>query len=105
MDVSIARGYIMALMVFLQNIHVFNCRSEHSSTFKIPLFSNPLILVAIFSSIILQFIVMEVPFFSTLLDTASIPIKDLIILFSISFIILIVMELYKFIQNKKNRIN
>ena len=34
MEVAHARGYIMALMVFIQNIHVLNCRSEKHSTFK-----------------------------------------------------------------------
>ena len=59
-----ARGYTMALMVFIQNIHVFNCRSEKNSAFSIPLKSNALIIVAFISSIILQIIVMEVPIFS-----------------------------------------
>ena len=35
MDVSLARGYIMVLMVFMQNIHVLNCRSEKQSVFKL----------------------------------------------------------------------
>ena len=44
MDVEIARGYIMLLMVFMQNIHVFNCRSEKQSAFKVPIKKNKLIL-------------------------------------------------------------
>ena len=28
MDENVARGYVIALMVFIQNIHVFNCSSE-----------------------------------------------------------------------------
>ena len=34
-EVAHARGYILALMVFMQNIHVLNCRSEEKSVFKI----------------------------------------------------------------------
>ena len=59
-DVNIARGYIMALMVFIQNIHVFNCRSEKKSAFSVPLKENLMIIFAVFSSIILQFLVMEI---------------------------------------------
>ena len=33
-EVAHARGYILALMVFMQNIHVLNCRSEEKSVFK-----------------------------------------------------------------------
>jgi len=99
MDVYLARGYVMAFMVFIQNIHVLNCRSETESTFKVP-FTNPLIIVSIVGAIILQFIVMEVPLLSTFLQTSSIPINDLLILFALSIIILLAMEIYKFIKRK-----
>ncbi len=99
MEVYVARGYVMALMVFIQNIHVLNCRSEYESTFKVP-FTNPFIIVSIVGSIILQFIVMEVPLLSEFLQTSSIPIYHLLILFVISTIILGAMELYKFINRK-----
>ena len=40
MEVDMAPGYIMALMVFMQNIHAFNCRSERQSISKIKFTSN-----------------------------------------------------------------
>ncbi len=100
MNVEAARGYVMALMVFIQNIHVFNCRSEKGSAFKISLRSNPLILVAIISSIVLQVIVMEVPLFSKFLQTNSIPILPMIGLIALASIILLVMEFYKKVCQK-----
>ena len=42
MEIHLARGYIMVLMVFLQNMHVLNCRSEKTSIFKMP-FNNRLL--------------------------------------------------------------
>ena len=99
MDVVVARGYVMALMVFIQNIHVLNCRSERESIFKIK-FNNPLIIFSIISSILLQVIVMEVPFLSLFLKTKSIPLINLLYLFSLSLIILVIMETYKFIRRK-----
>ena len=101
MDVSIARGYIMALMVFIQNIHVFNCRSEKKSAFTISLKSNKLIVVGVFISILLQIIVMETPFLSQFLNTSSVPFINLIYLFLMSLIVLIVLEVYKYIKYKK----
>ena len=98
-DVTMARGYIMALMVFIQNIHVFNCRSEHRSAFSVPLRSNKLIAFSFFSAIILQVIVMEVPFFSMFLQTVSIPFLHLVYLFIIAILVLVVMETYKKINN------
>lgn len=101
-DITIARGYIMALMVFIQNIHVFNCRSEKKSAFSVPLRENLMIVFAVFSSIALQFLVMEIPFLSTFLKTSSIPFLHLTFLFTISLVILIVMEIYKTIKYKND---
>jgi len=103
MDVLVARGYIMALMVFIQNIHVFNCRSEKNSAFKVPLKNNPLIVGGVFVSIVLQIIVMESSVLSSFLQTVSIPVMDLIMLFLLSVVVLIVMELYKYIRNSLSK--
>lgn len=95
MDIDKSRGYIMALMVFIQNIHVFNCRSEHKSAFAVPIKNNKLIFVGVLFSIVLQIIVMEVPILSSLLHTVSVPLLHLIYLFVIALSILVVMEIYK----------
>lgn len=91
----------MALMVFIQNIHVFNCRSEKSSAFTISIKSNILIPIAFFSSIILQVIVMEIPLLSTFLQTTSMPFIHLVYLFGIALLVLISVEIYKKIKYKK----
>lgn len=100
MDVSVARGYIMVLMVFIQNMHVLNCRSERQSTFKISLKSNLWVLFAIVSAIILQFIVSEVTMFSKILQTSNVPLLHMLLLFILSTIIIIVMEVYKKVKYK-----
>lgn len=100
MEVSQARGYIMALMVFIQNIHVFNCRSEKKSAFSVPLKTNKLIVGGVICSILLQVIVMEVPFLSKFLQTVSIPFVHLIYLFLLASIVLVVLEIYKSIKYK-----
>lgn len=100
MNVNVARGYIMALMVFMQNIHVLNCRSERTSTFKISLKKNLLIPVVIVGSIILQMIVMETPVLAKFLKTTSVPPVEMLKLFGFSLIILVVGELYKLLKRK-----
>ena len=101
MDIPTARGYIMALMVFIQNIHVFNCRSEHASAFKVPLKNNKLIVIGVIASVLLQIIVMEVDVLSTLLQTVVVPFSSMIGLFAIASIVLVLMELYKKIRYHK----
>ena len=100
MEVNVARGYIMALMVFIQNIHVFNCRSEHRSAFTVPLKSNLLIVFGVLFSVLLQIVVMEVNFLSNFLQTVPISAINLIYLFLIALSILVIMEIYKFIRNR-----
>ena len=89
----------MALMVFMQNIHVLNCRSENKSAFKISLKSNPFIIFSILSAIGLQVVVMEVPVLSRFLSTYSVPVKDMFILFLLALPVLLIMELFKKIRN------
>ena len=100
MDVYVARGYIMALMVFIQNIHVFNCRSEQNSAFKVPLKSNKLIVYGVLVSVLLQVIVMESDVLSKFLHTSSINPWHLILLVGIALIVLLIMEVYKDIRKR-----
>ena len=85
----------MTLMVFIQNIHIFNCRSEHKSAFSVKFNSNELIYVAFFGSIILQLLVNEVPILQKILKTVSIPYLHLTYLFLIASLILIIVEIIK----------
>ena len=88
----------MALMVFIQNMHVLNCRSEKESVFKYRS-KNGFIIFSIISAIGLQLLIMNVPILSKLLQTSVIPLKDMLILFLVSTSIVIIMEMYKTIRN------
>ncbi len=101
MDTTIARGYVLALMVFMQNIHVINCRSESKNLLEMNFKQNKFILFTIAVSIILQILVMEVPFLSNLLQTQSISYLHLILLLCVSIPILFVMEAYKQFKKRK----
>ncbi len=100
MPISTARGYIVTLMVFIQNMHVLNCRSETSSILKVSIKSNPLIIFSILSAIFLQVLFSEVPFLSKFLQTTSIPITHMLILFAVSTTIIFIMEIYKYLKRK-----
>ena len=99
-DIELARGYIMALMVFLQNFQVFNCCSEKQTIFKHNFKSNMFVIYTVVSAILLQFMVSEIPILSKFFKIKSIPFNHLIILFIYSTIILIIMEIYKLIKRK-----
>ena len=103
MEISMARGYIMALMVFMQNVHVFNCRHEKKSTFKVKLSSNLLVPLAVISAIILQIIIMEVPVLSHFMKTESVPYMDLFKLLLAALPILLIMETFKYFRRRLNK--
>ena len=98
MEVSSARGYVMALMIIIQNIHAFNCRSERRSAFTVPLNSNLIFLFGVLGSVLLGIAVMEVDCLSLFLKTTSIPISNLLGLSLLGLVILVVMEFYKKIK-------
>lgn len=104
MDITLSRAYIMTLMVFIQNIHVLNCRSEEESTFKVP-FKNPLLLVSITSSILLQILIVRIPLLSNFFKISTLQVKEIISLFILSLSILITMELYKLIKKLIKKIS
>ena len=104
MESSHARGYVLALMVFIQNIHVINCRSESKSIFENSFKKNPFILFTIVGSILLQIIVMEVPILSNFLQTHQIPYLHLLVLLLVALPILTVMEIYKHLKRDKRMV-
>ena len=101
LETTHARGYVLALMVFIQNIHVINCRSESKSIFENSFKKNWFVLFTIAGSIILQIIVMEVPFFARVLQTYKVPFVHMLLLLVLALPILTVMEIYKHLKKKK----
>lgn len=94
-DVVTSRSYIILLMVFLQNIHVFNCRSELESAFKIPFKNNWFIVLSVIGTMALQIFASETVILDPILKTESVPFLHMIYLFICSLPMLFVMELFK----------
>lgn len=101
LDVHLARSYILILMVFMQNIHTFNCRNEYKSVFKIPFINNPFLILSIICVLALQVFVIHNSVASEILKVSMLPYKDIFIMFLLAIPILIVMEIYKLIKRKK----
>ena len=100
---DLARGYIMTLMVFIQNIHVLNCRDEKKSILSLGHEKNIFLPIVIITSLIIQMLVMEVPFLSSVLKVESIPMISCLELLVYSSLIIIVIELFKYYKRKRIR--
>jgi len=106
LDLVVSRTLIMALMVFLQNAHALNCRSEKISIFKINYKSNWFFYFAVLGSIGLQILFMEIKTLSKVLDLTTVSYSMMFVLLAASLIIMAVCEIYKmilrFLERKKN---
>ena len=96
-DVVLARSYIMMLMVIIQNINVFNCKSEKKSVFATNIFNNWYVLGAIVISIGMQLVFDEIPITSTFLKVVPLPLNHVAAIFGLSLIVIAVFEVYKLI--------
>lgn len=94
-NMTIARSVIMMLMVFIQNVHVLNCRSEKMSVFKKNIFDNPIIIITIVSSILLQIIMAEIPITSKFLKVTPLSYLTIGKILFLSLIVILVFEIYK----------
>ena len=103
LDLVTSRSLVMALMVFLQNVHAFNCRSEKQSFTKTPLFSNKFFFVAVTASIALQILFMEVDSLSHFLELTTVSYPALAALLGVSLTILGVSEIFKAIVRHRDK--
>jgi len=101
LDLVVARSLVMALMVFLQNIHAINCKSEKLSVFNTSWKTNWFFTVSVLGSIGLQILFMEVSYLSKLLDLTTVSYVYLFILLAISLTVFVVCETYKLIIRKR----
>ena len=99
-DINVARTYVMALMIIIQNFHAFNCRSEDKSIGDISFFSNKIFVIGIICSVILGIAVIQIDFFNRILKTTGIPLNNFCLIIALGLIVLLVMEIYKKIQKK-----
>ena len=95
-----ARNLLLLLIVLFQNYHVFNCRSEYVSAFRMPFRNNPLAFIAVIAALGLHTLVMHVPLMQSLLRIAPVTLEQFLILAALAGAILVVMELYKLIRRE-----
>jgi P-type Ca2+ transporter type 2C len=93
-----ARNLLLLLMVLLQNFHVFNCRSETTSAFRIPVSRNYLLIGGVIAAQGIHIGSMYIPFMQELLGVSPVSLKEWSILMGIAFTIIVVMEFFKIIK-------
>ena len=93
-----SRGFVMMLMVFLQNFHVLNCRREKESFFKVSIASNWFVVISISLAILSQVLVSNVPLLAHFLKIEVVSLNEGLMIILLSIPILVIMEIYKIIK-------
>ena len=103
MPIERARNYILLLMILLQNVHAFNCRSEKRSAFNIPLKNNKFIVYAVLGAFVLHILFMNVPILQNILVTNPVPMREFIIILTMAVPLLFTMEAFKLFNRRAKR--
>ena len=95
-----ARNLLLLLMVIFQNMHVFNCRSEKISAFRMPVNQNYFLFLGVFGALGLHIAVMYIPFMQKLLSIGPVNIQWWGIIAGLAFSIIVVMEIFKLVKRR-----
>lgn len=98
MDETAARNLVLLGMVLLQNVHVFNCRSESTSAFRVPLRRNPVLVGGVLLAQGVHLLSMHLPVMQGILGTAPVALHQWSFLLLLALVVLPVMELFKLVR-------
>lgn len=90
-----ARNALLMLMVLFENVHLFNCRSETRSAFRMSPLRSPVLMLGIVAAFSIHVSMTYLPVGNRLLSTEIIAGDLWLVLLALSVPILAVMELHK----------
>ncbi len=99
--VAYAQTLAFSTLMMFQMFNVLNQRSEDQSVFRIGFFKNKWLLLAVISSIALQFAVVYLPFLQNMFGTVALNAFDWVKVVAVSASVLIFVEIIKIFKKKK----
>jgi magnesium-transporting ATPase (P-type) len=103
MEEADARNSLLTLLVLMQFYHVLNCRSESRSAFRVPLRDNPILMVGMLIAFGFYVLATQIPLMQSILRTSPLPIERWLVLGGVASVIIIVMEIYKWVRRADSR--
>ena len=100
MDEASSRNAVLLLMVLLQNVHVFNCRSETVSAFKVPIRRNYVLVFGVLLAQGIHILSMQLPFMQNILRVEPVHLSEWLIALSMALSLLAVMEVFKRVRKR-----
>lgn len=95
-----ARNLILLLMVFMQNFHAFNCRSERVSAFKVPIKRNIILVFGVIAAQGIHILSMQIPFMQSILRVEPVTFNEWLYILALAVPMIISMEIFKYFRRK-----
>jgi potassium/sodium efflux P-type ATPase len=95
-----ATNLVFLMMVMLENVHVFNCRSETESAFRVPISRNPILFLGVLAAQGVHLLAMHIPLMQEVLRIEPVSLTEWAATLGAAFLLLVVMEVYKFFRRK-----
>lgn len=97
-ELYMARNLVLLLMVLFENFHVFNCRSEYLSAFRVPIRNNYFLVFGVVMMQGLHIISLNIPLMQDLLSLAPVTLEQWLVCVAGASTVLIAMELFKWMN-------
>jgi Ca2+-transporting ATPase len=91
---------VFTTLCFCQLFHVMAIRSETRSLFSMGLWSNRPLLLAVGATVLLQLMVIYVPYFNKLFHTEPLSWQELLIVTGVSGIVFVAVEIEKWVKRR-----
>jgi len=95
-----ARNRLLLLFVLMQNFHVFNCRSEYLSAFRVPIRRNYFLIFGVSGALGIHFLAMHLPLMQRILGLSPIERGEWLIPVAMASLLLAAMEVFKRIEHR-----
>lgn len=92
---------VFTVLTFSQLVNALAVRSESVSLFRVGILSNPWLLSSVLLTVVLQLMIIYLPFFNSLFHTQPLNMFELIFCFSLPLLVLVVIEIEKLLFHKE----
>ena len=100
-DEFAARNLLVLLLVLFENFHVFNCRSEHLSAFRIPISNNYLLIAGVIAAQGIHILALYTPVLRDVLQVQPVSLVEWLSLLVLASSVVVVMEVFKAVRKRR----
>ena len=100
-SISKLQTMVFTLVVFSEMFNAFNWRSDRYSVFSLGLFTNKALVYAVLTTVVLQLMVIYVPFLQIAFRTVPLTLYEWVIILALASTTLISMEIVKYLRGRR----